>query len=408
MSLEDFQILDKEPLDNSINKRDFTKIYHRQGDQLNQSDQNIEFIFGENNNYHQIGNAYLEINITVRKKDDTNFHQEDPVRLVNNGYAFCFEEARLGTTISSDIEINKFCGQVSTIMRAISNKDGDLLSQLDNINENDIPILERLADLPTQIRSTPHQKMLIDNQTDAKKGKIKGHLFLEDIFGFCKTFKKVTKNLGFYITFKTNDLQNIIYSSMADHINVTYTINNWCLYVPNLIPNVETQVMFNEATQNSYEISFDERYTEGRIISDTITQLDIGSSQNVQSPKYSIGARQTRIRADTANKNNNIAIFDNLNLQKYFVEIDSVRYPRDSVLVNYEQNDYIEQYKDIKLFFKEYIGEELMSPFISYPDMKTKNPIELIDLRHQIDHITPKKIQIFHEYRADPENAKFF
>ena len=67
MSLEDFQLLDNEPLDNSIIKRDFTKIYHRQGDQLNQSDQNIEFIFGENNNYHQIGNAYLEFNITVRK-----------------------------------------------------------------------------------------------------------------------------------------------------------------------------------------------------------------------------------------------------------------------------------------------------------------------------------------------------
>ena len=32
-----------------------------------------------------------------------------------------------------------------------------------------------------------------------------------------------------------------------------------------------------------------------------------------------------------------------------------------------------------------------MSPFISYPDMKTKYPIELIDLRHQADHITPKK-----------------
>ena len=48
MSLEDFQLLDNEPLDNSIIKRDFTKKYHRQGDQLNQSDQNIEFIFGEN------------------------------------------------------------------------------------------------------------------------------------------------------------------------------------------------------------------------------------------------------------------------------------------------------------------------------------------------------------------------
>ena len=350
MSLEDFQLLDNEPLDNSIIKRDFTKIYHRQGDQLNQSDQNIELVFGENNNYQQIGIAYLEINITIRKNDNTNFHYDDPVRLVNNGYAFCFKEARLSTTIGSDIEINNFCGQVSTIMRAISNKGGDLISQFDKNNGNDIPIFEQLAELPVQIRDTPHQKMLINNPNDANKRKRKGYLFLEDIFGFCETFKKVTKNLGFHITYKTNELHNIIYSSMADDINVT--INNLYLYVPNLIPNVETQVISNEATQKNYEISFDEWYTKRKVISDTITQLDIGTSQDVNSPKDLIGAHQTRTRADTANKNNNIAIFDNLNLKKYYVEIDSVRYPRDSVLVNYEENDYIEPYKVSKFFFQ--------------------------------------------------------
>ena len=83
-------------------------------------------------------------------------------------------------------------------MRAISNKDGDLLSQFDN-NENDIPVLNRLADLPVQNRDTPHQKMLINNHTDANKGKNIGYLYLEDIFGFCKTFKKVSKNLGFHL-----------------------------------------------------------------------------------------------------------------------------------------------------------------------------------------------------------------
>ena len=223
---------------------------------MNVSDQNIEFIFGENNNDHQIGNAYLEFNIKLRKNDDTNFHYDDPIRLVNNRFAYCFKETRLSTTIGSDIEINKFCGQVSTIMRAISNKDGDLLSQFHKIIENDIPIHERLANLPEQIRDSPHQNMLINNHTDANKGKTKGYLYLEDIFGFCKTFKKVTKNLGFHVIFKTNDLQNIMYWSMTDDINVS--INNLCLYVPNAIPNVETQVMFNDATQNNFEISFDE------------------------------------------------------------------------------------------------------------------------------------------------------
>ena len=406
MSLEDFQLLDNEPFDNSIIKRDFTKIYHQQGAQLNQSDQNIEFIFGENNNYHQIGNGCLEFNITVRKNDTTNFHIEDPIRLVNNGYAFCFKEARLSTTLVSDIEHDKFCGHISTITKVVSTKDEDLLSQFGNINESDIPLLERLADLPPQIRPTANQKMLIDNHLDANKGKIKRYLYLKDNFGFCKTFKKVTKNLGFHLMFKTAILQDIIYTSMADDIDVT--IISFNLYIPNLIPSVETQLMFNEATQNNYKISFDEWYTEKRIISDLINQHDIGSAQNIIQPKYLICSHQTNLRTATSDKKINIAISDNMDIRKYYVELDGQRYPRASVLINYEENDYIQQYKDLKLFWKEYIGEPILNPLISYTDMKTKYPIGIIDLRHQSDHITPQKIQLIREYGTDPDNARLF
>ena len=59
-------------------------------------------------------------------------------------------------------------------MKVISNKDGDLLSQFDSINGNDILVLDRFADFPPQIRSEPHQKMLLKNHTDANKCKIKG------------------------------------------------------------------------------------------------------------------------------------------------------------------------------------------------------------------------------------------
>ena len=38
--------------------------------------------------------------------------------------------------------------------------------------------------------------------------------------------------------------------------------------------------------------------------------------------------------------------------------------------------------------------------------MKTKNPIGIIDLRHQPDHTTTKKIHFFQEYGADPDNAR--
>ena len=40
--------------------------------------------------------------------------------------------------------------------------------------------------------------------------------------------------------------------------------------------------------------------------------------------------------------------------------------------------------------------------------MKTKYPIENLDLRHQFDHITPKKFQLIQEYGADLDIAKMF
>ena len=47
---------------------------------------------------------------------------------------------------------------------------------------------------------------------------------------------------------ETNGLQDIIYTSRVDDIYVS--IDNLHLFVPNLIPSVETQLMFNQATQN--------------------------------------------------------------------------------------------------------------------------------------------------------------
>ena len=51
------------------------------------------------------------------------------------------------------------------------------------------------------------------------------------MFGFCKTFKKITKNLGFHLTFKTADLQKIIFRSKANDINVKIVVYI-CLYPP--------------------------------------------------------------------------------------------------------------------------------------------------------------------------------
>ena len=133
MSLEDFQLIDNEAFDNSIVKREFVKVYHQQRAQLNDPDQNVKFIFGENNNFRQIGNGCLEYDITMR--NPAAVFTYDRIRLTNNGLAFVLQETVLATTSGSNLQHNKHVGQTSTFMRVLSSEDGELLSQFDSINE---------------------------------------------------------------------------------------------------------------------------------------------------------------------------------------------------------------------------------------------------------------------------------
>ena len=62
-------------------------------------------------------------------------------------------------------------------MRALTSKDGDLLTHFDNIDETQ-----------NGSNNTSLKQMLINSHTEANREKIKGHLPLEHIFVFLKTF----------------------------------------------------------------------------------------------------------------------------------------------------------------------------------------------------------------------------
>ena len=63
------------------------------------------------------------------------------------------------------------------------------------------------------------------------------------------------------------------------------TINSLYFYVPFFIASTETQLMFNESIQSIYRMSYDEWYSERRVVKDSIYQVDIGSTQSVNCPK---------------------------------------------------------------------------------------------------------------------------
>ena len=81
------------------------------------------------------------------------------------------------------------------------------------------------------------------------KVKLKEIFILKISLAFAKIFKNVTKHLGVHLMLQTNGLQDIIYTSMVD--DKTVTINKFRLFVAIFKPSVETELIFNEATQNN-------------------------------------------------------------------------------------------------------------------------------------------------------------
>ena len=86
----------------------------------------------------------------------------------------------------------------------------------------------------------------------------------------------------------------------------------------------------------------------------------MSSASNINSPLYLIAAHQKTQRPDPADAARNLsnnrfnnAIFDHVDVRKNYSEIDGIRYPKNPVMVNFEENNYLEQYKDLKLFYKE-------------------------------------------------------
>ena len=105
-----------------------------------------------------------------------------------------------------------------------------------------------------------------------------------------------------------------------------------------------------------------------------------------------MAAHQTSDRSTSPNKASNTAIFDIVIVKKDFVEIDGIRYPRNSVNVDYKTKNYLDQYGHVRLIYIDYAAEKLSSPIVTYLDLKKFYRIQVIGLRYQFDHMTPKKI----------------
>ena len=172
--------------------------------------------------------------------------------MVNTGLTYIFQEGRLSTTAGTEIENNKNHRKFFNYKEIINTEGWRFITFFRQKKEREAGITNSIL-----------KHMLIESHTNEdNKGKIGANFPLEHEFGFCKTFKKIPKGLGFELQLKTsNEKQNIIDTTLGGNV-VNVTINSIYLYIPSLVSSAEQQQMFNEATRENFTISFDAWVTD--------------------------------------------------------------------------------------------------------------------------------------------------
>ena len=137
------------------------------------------------------------------------------------------------------------------------------------------------------------------------------------------------------------------------------------LYVTIFSADAKTQIILKNSFETSFTLSFNSWSTDRKSVDTQLDyEVDIGSAQNIISPKYIIVAQQTAATIQSINKAYNAAVFDNLNVRKHHFDIDGVRCSREARNIGYASNNYADQYGDLEIFYKTYFGEELHNPII--------------------------------------------
>ena len=184
--------------------------------------------------------------------------------MVNNAFAELVEEAGILTRGGSEIEQNKYVGPDSTIIRFLTGKDADFSAYFNKIDEDKI------------INKSLKEKLIDNHKSPAKKRKIFSQLPFQQVFRFCNTFEKLTKDLDFNMTFETNELKKKLYTTLPEFLIIRVTFDKLHLYVPNFIPGPERQVKINDSIEKSFTQSFDCWTTDRKVVNTGFGyQLDV-------------------------------------------------------------------------------------------------------------------------------------
>ena len=168
---------------------------------------------------------------------------------------------------------------------------------------------------------------------------------------------------------------------------------SWC--IPSTDPSNDNILIIQKGLnkKNNIDFSFNRRKTFYKNVSNATNFLfDLGMESGMERSQYiKIGFENNNF----IDKTQESRTFDVMNVNECYCKIGSEFYPEDIMNIIYGTNNYIEAFKEIVNFNKDYNGlPHNIKPYINHRTFKSSYRIYVFDTRFQNDHIGPQPIQL--------------
>ena len=379
-----FKLSEKYSVNRDILKCDYIRYSPSEISTINTVNSQVYINIPRDDSVISLLNSYLELTFDILHAGTNNSYADgNNIRLVNLGPIALFSNYKLTTSSGKHLENNDHAHIVSLMYKLLmSSKGSDDLSFGFDRDRN------------------RRQRELTNNKT--QKGKYHVRIYLKDVFGFAEYQEKGTYGLGYKLTLTRNTDNAVLKKDNAiNNGKIKFNAIEW--YVPHYTPSMQQQSILSKQILNKTPTEIN--YPEGSVFMKEVnTQnfwtFELGTQESINFPTWIFVAFQQNDRQHDQNLNNDT--FVRLPVIYAQVVIRTERYPDSAILLNYDDDDYIQGYGQIKEAFRALTKDDILKPYITEDDFRSSNEgnnigynIYAFDIRYQknFENAQPVKVE---------------
>ena len=419
------KILDPVIMDNSVESYQYINFVPASQDNLNMTGNPINIEIQAADKYFHISKSYLYIEGQLVRDDNNQAYGENvEIALVNNAMMYMFKEISYSIDDKTMEQINN-PGQVTTMIGyAIYPDDYNTSGGLMSCWSKDTTVHANSSKYAASVAAPAAGYIPTENDhynqgfaarrallaSSYPRGNFSFVIPFSHMFGFAE-YEKMLYNIKHCLTLTRYPTDNLAIHHAQNVPNGKIVLRKMVWRVPQiqLEKTARAEMLKIVTEKKKVPIHFSARSSQMTNIPANVTSYDwnLPAKGGVEKPRWVIIGFQT---GKHRNQLQNSAVFDNCNLQRSYISLNSQNYPLTEVLTNFTLNQYVQWCKMLTDFKEDYYGFNSLigGSQVNQASFKTLFPIFVFDLRKQADEVSSNSVNMtvqFYFHVAVPANT---